>query len=210
MSNGVSTADCLLASHPIVCDNILDYSLYVVSVATDNEEAHSARDEVTIIEPWQPIDGTLAPLDGVVQLNVGVDLVDPFTPDVLEVVSQLEAEFGQQLQVTFRQTPMDSHLLAMDAARAALSGISIERVVAAYGGGSETTIADLMRDEGFEAQHLSVEVEQELAASIELMSTLGVSSSPTFWVDGYRCSGAQRAQVLGSMIRRVQAIRGAQ
>jgi predicted DsbA family dithiol-disulfide isomerase len=42
------------------------------------------------------------------------------------------------------------------------------------------------------------------------MSVNTVVASPTFWVDGYRCSGAQRVEVLSSMVERAKAIRAAQ
>ncbi len=214
MTQGISTADCLLGGDQDYCVNIPDYAAYVVSVAINNEQVDMARAEVTFVEPWQPISPYAPPSPGAVQVNVGLDLVDPFTPGVLEVVAQLESTFGDQLEISYRYTPLERNSLSQEATRLALSGVSMERVISAYGGGatatSQSPSALFMQEDGVEARYNSPEVEEQINQSIEMMSANSVVTSPTFWVDGYRCSGAHRVEVLSSMVERIMAIRAAQ
>ena len=209
MTQGISTADCVLADEPIACRNISDYASFVVSVASNNENMDSARQQVTFVEPWQSGAVSATATTGAVQFSVGLDLVDPFTPAVLDVVSQLQAEFSDQIDLTYKYTPLERHPESRNAVRYALAGVDVERVVTAYTGG-ETEEQSLMQVEGVEARYSTPEVEAGLADAVQAMSVLGVDASPTFWIDGYRCSGAQRIEALRTMIERAQAIRALQ
>ena len=205
MAQGISTADCLLGDEPLSCRNIPDYAAFVVGVAQNVEQMDGARQEVTFIEPWQAASVTSTEMTEAVQVSVGLDLVDPFTPDVIDVASQLKAEFGDQIELIYTYTPLDRHPTSQSAVRYALAGVDVEGVVAAYAAGEPAP--SFMEEEGVEARYNSPEVEARLAEAVQAMSVLGIEASPTFWIDGYRCSGAQRIEVLRNMIRRAQAIR---
>jgi len=207
MQQGISTADCLIGGEPTQCGNILGYARYLSDVAVNVEDVGAARTDVTFIEPWQVSVGSDAMGQSAVQVKVGLDLVDPFTPDVLRVVRELESEFGDVLEVTYAFTPLERHPEAREAAQFALSGVNIEMVVSAYGSGADGARESLMQEPGVEARFNSPRVMSGLSNSLTFMDENSVSASPTFWIDGYRRSGAQRVEVLRSMISRARSMR---
>jgi protein-disulfide isomerase len=161
------------------------------------------------IDEQDPATGAAIPLVTIVEYS---DFQCPYCGKLAETLHDVVGEYGQDVKLVFKQFPLPMHPQAEPAARAALAAHQqgkfwelhdklfanqkalSDEDLEAYARGAGLDIERWRKDFGGEA------LRQEVRAEADVGRQLGVSVTPTFYVNGRSFNGAQSAEQVRSII----------
>lgn len=215
---GRSLADCLGASTP-GCENLPGLARALVRGV---QEGRPRPELVSMLErnhPWTPLPPPVGGLptlgDGPVRVLVVLDLGDPFGPRGWRAARELAERHPGVVRVEVLPVATERHPGSLEAARVLAAATATGRGLEAL----EALLAAVPAD-GAAAQQVGASlgqtawqrwwgrarVDATVAASSRAVAALGVGTTPSLVVGGYRVHGLEPAVVFDAHVRLVQAV----
>lgn len=207
---GASIAACI-KDRGQICTSMVSLGKRAIRMARQEKSKDEITAAVTYKEPWVQIDLGKAPSKGPanapIQIAEFTDFQCPFCVKSQATLKAIEEKYGNKVRIAYFNYPLPMHKLAEPAARAAMAADK-------QGGfwkmhdhlfanvkefSSEGVWARFATDLGLNASKLvedmeSKDVKDAMTRDAALASKVGVRSTPTFFVNGYRIKGAQPAE----------------
>ncbi len=214
---GLSVAACLLQKP--ACSNMPSIATRAASLAAQGHSAEQITEAIHYDQPWVPVDAGDAPSRGgpgaPVELVMFMEAQCPFCVRASATVDQLQERYGHQLRVIYKHMPLAMHTharaaaLAMEAARrqdrfweyhdllyARASELRSEGFFEEIAAQAGLDVARFQRDLDDPSLAANVDADQAQASS------LGITGTPNFFVNGYPLRGAQPAEKFAQIIDR--------
>jgi len=206
VETGQSFATCL-EERP-ACLNMPVLARRGVRLAGEGKDRTALGDALTFEKPWTRVDPGASPSDGPDDAPVTIveftDFQCPYCARVQPTLAEIKARYGAQVRFVYKAYPLATHKRARPAALAA---------VAAHKQGKfweykkvlfenqkelvkEPTLEELAKGIGLDVARWKKDMDDGLtsgAVSLDQQQAdrLGVHSTPTFFVNGYRIKGAR-------------------
>lgn len=197
-----------------ICANIPALTQRVIKKASQGASPDDIR-AVVDMGTWSPIEPGNSPSTG--PQNAPITLLEisdfqcPFCKKAQPIMEELEKKYGDKIRKVFINLPLAMHKMAPPAAKAALAAHlqgkfwpfhhslfaapkldedELKKIAAEH---------NLKMDQ-WEKDRASLPIDQALQADISKVSKLGITSTPTFFVNGYKVKGAQPVDVFSRII----------
>jgi protein-disulfide isomerase len=197
-----------------ICVNIPTLTKRVVKQAKAGASVDAIR-AVVDLGTWMPIDPgnnpSTGPKDAKVTLIEVSDFQCPYCKKALPVLKEVQEKYGNKIRKVFVNLPLAMHKMAPPAAKAALAAHLQGKFWAFHDAlfsapkldeeEFKKIASDLSLDMSrFEKDRGSMPVDQALQADIAKVTKLGISSTPTFFVNGYRIKGVKPLEIFSQYI----------
>jgi protein-disulfide isomerase len=215
---GQSVASCLMKQP--ACGNTHPIIQRVVRMAGEGASASAISQAITYPAPWVAVDASqahsLGPADAPVTIVMFLEVQCPFCVRGSATIDALRERYGDQLRVVYKHFPLAFHDKARPAAiameAAANQGRFWEYRDALYARanelrGNEELFAQIAQQIGLEPSRFQRDLDDPATAArvdadMQYGSTLGVTGTPAFFVNGYPIRGAQPESSFAEIIDR--------
>lgn len=218
MDTGRSLGQCYLDMSKLldqkVCGNIPKLIKRVTSLADSGGSPDDIR-AVVDLGTWIPISVTDAPSKGPKDAPIKIveisDFQCPYCKKSQDTLHQLDAKYGNKIQWSFVNLPLQMHKMAGPAAKAAMAA----HLQGKFWPFADALFASQAMDEQaiqgiatqlelniprWETDRASLPVDQAVQADMQRANKLGITSTPTFFVNGYKVKGAQPIDAFSRII----------
>jgi protein-disulfide isomerase len=212
---GLSFATCL--KEKPVCENMPGLATRAVRLAAEGRSRDEITQALTFEKPWAKVEAGSSPSRGPADAPVTIieftDFQCPFCARSQKPLAEVEEKYGDRVRVVFKNYPLGMHKMAKPAAAAAVAAglqgkfwpyqaLLFERQKDLS---KEGFFEGLAGELGLDAARLrkdleSPAVEQQIQADMAQAQRLGVHSTPTFYVNGYKLKGARPFEAFSRII----------
>jgi protein-disulfide isomerase len=206
-----------------MCANLPALSKRLVRLAREERSPDELRAGLEFSQPWLPIDPGSAPSKG--KADAPITLVEysdfqcPYCKKAQPNIKALEEKYGDRLRVVFMNQPLAMHQMARPAAVAALAADrqgkfwEYHDALFASQGLDEDRLVAIAKEIGlnvskWESDRKSTEVDAAIRADVQRAEKWKITSTPTFFVNGYKVKGAQPPEFFERIIEAELADRG--
>lgn len=198
-----------------ICANMPVLSRRVVRLAKEGKSPDDLRSAAEFSQPWIPLDPGNSPSlgspDAPVTLIEYSDYQCPYCKKAQPHIKAVEAKYGEKVRVVFMNQPLAMHKMARPAALAAMAaerqGKFWEYHDALYAveGLDDAKLVAIATTLGlklpkWEADRTSTEIDAAVAADVARAEKHKITSTPTFFVNGYKVKGAQPLEFFARII----------
>jgi len=215
---GRSLGQCYLDMSKLVdrniCANIPKLAKRVVTLAEQGASPDDIR-AVTDLGSWQPLDPGAAPMHG--SKDAPITLVEisdfqcPYCKKAQDTMHALDEKYGTKIRKYFINLPLQMHKMAAPAAKAALAahlqGKFWEFHDALFSAPKldDEEIAKMASTLGLDVprwdkDRQSLPIDEQVQKDAQRMGKLGITSTPMFFVNGYKVKGAQPLDAFARII----------
>ncbi len=206
-----------------LCANLPTLSRRVVRLAKQEKSPDEIRSAVDFGQPWLPLDPSTAPSLGKADAPITIieysDFQCPYCKKAQPNVKAVEAKYGDKVRIVFMNQPLAMHKMARPAALAAMAadkqGKFWEYHDALFSsqGLDEERLVAIAKEVGlnvpkWESDRKSTDVDAAVAADQARAEKWKITSTPTFFVNGYKIKGAQPPEAFERIIEAELADRG--
>ena len=218
MDTGRSLGQCFLDMNKLldqkVCANIPRLLKRVTNLADSGASPDDIR-AVVDLGVWIPLDVGNAPTRGPKTAPIRIieisDFQCPYCKKSQDTLHQLDAKYGDKLLWAFVNLPLQMHKMAGPAAKAAMAA----HLQGKFWPFADALFASQAMDENavkgiatqlelnvpkWEEDRASLPVDQAVQADMQRAGKLGITSTPTFFVNGYKVKGAQPVDAFARII----------
>lgn len=206
-----------------MCANLPALAKRVVRLARQEKSPDEIRAAVDFGQPWVPLDPGTAPSKGKADAPITLieysDFQCPYCKKSQPNIKAVEAKYGDKVRVVFMNQPLQMHKMARPAALAAMAASKQGKfweyhdALFASEGLDEARLQQIAKDVGlnvarWESDRKSTEVDAMVAADQARAEKWKITSTPTFFVNGYKVKGAQPPEFFERIIDAELADRG--
>ncbi len=206
-----------------VCANLPSLSKRLVRLAREERSPDEMRSSLEFSQPWVPLDPGNSPSKGKADAAVTIveysDYQCPYCKKAQPSMKALEEKYGDRLRIVFMNQPLAMHKMARPAAIAAMAADQQGKfweyhdALFAAEGLDEAKLVAIAKDVGlnlskWETARKSTEVDAAVAADVARAEKWKISSTPSFFVNGYKVKGAQPPEFFERIIEAELADRG--
>jgi predicted DsbA family dithiol-disulfide isomerase len=206
-----------------ICANLPSLSKRLVRLAEEGRSPDEMRSSLEFSHPWIPLDVAGSPAKGPADAPITIieysDYQCPYCKKAQPSMKALQAKYGDRLRIVFMNQPLAMHAMARPAAIAAHAaekqgkfweyhdalfeseGIDEEKLVGI------ARALDLNMSK-WESDRKSTEIDALVAADVARAEKWKITSTPTFFVNGYKVKGAQPPEFFERIIEAELADRG--
>lgn len=193
-----------------VLDKLLARAARLAEVGAD---AAAIADAITYPDLWFELDvpddaPILGPASAPITIQVWLAPADPSAAHAWTAIDALRQRFGSKVRFVYRAFTNDPIQTGVLAAGVQHRAWELARAVTAHQGAEITwKLANLAASTGLDIDRWrrdrnSATVRSQLAVDTHEAERVGVRSSPTWFVDGFRLRGAQSAEAIGTLVQR--------
>ncbi len=206
-----------------ICANLPAISKRLVRLAKEERSPDELRSGLEFSQPWVPLDPARSPSKGKADAPITIieysDFQCPYCKKAQPSIKALEEKYGDRLRVVFMNQPLAMHKMARPAAVAAMAADKQGKfweyhdALFAAEGLDEAKLVTLAKEVGlnvskWEADRKSTEVDAAIAADVARAEKWKITSTPSFFVNGYKVKGAQPPEFFERIIEAELADRG--
>lgn len=199
---------------PKTCANIPKLTGRVIKLAGKGASPDAIRDAVDL-GVWIPFDPGNAPMSGPKDAPVTIleisDFQCPYCKKAQPIMSGLEEKYGDKIRKFFINLPLKMHQQAIPAAKAALAAHAqgkfwpFHHALFAAPKLDDAEMKKIAQEleldvARWEQDRASIPVDQAVQADMQRAEKLKISSTPMFFVNGYKVKGAQPLDIFSKLI----------
>lgn len=196
-----------------LCQNVAGLAQRTVRLAKAGKSPDEIRAQVEF-PAWSPVkpDGpSKGPKDAPITIVEISDFQCPYCKKSQATVKAVEEKYGSKVRWVFVNLPLEMHKMARPAALAVMAADKqgkfwiLADALFASQGMDEAKIKEEAAKAGLNmskwtADLATTEVDSAVAAQMAIAKKLGVTSTPTFYVNGYKVKGAQPPEAFARII----------
>ncbi len=198
-----------------LCADVKTVASRVVRLAKANKSPDEIRNQTEFTQPWVPLDVTgrpsRGPADAPVTLVEYSDFQCPYCKSAQPNLKIVEEKYAGKLRIVFMNDPLPMHSMARPAALAAAAAEEQGRfweyhdALFASEGLDEARLVRIANDLGlnvpkWEADRKSLQVDQRVSEDQRTAEKWKITSTPSFFVNGYKVKGAVAPEVFARII----------
>ncbi len=198
-----------------MCANMPTLAKRVVRLAKQEASPDELRTAAEFTQPWIPLDPGKSPSLGKADAPITIieysDYQCPYCKKAQPHMKAVEAKYGDKVRVVFMNQPLAMHKMARPAAVAAMAADKQGKfweyhdALFASEGLDEARLVAIAKEIGlnmgkWETDRKSTEVDAAVAADVARAEKYKITSTPTFFVNGYKVKGAQPPDVFSRII----------
>ncbi|MFZ5480297.1 MAG: DsbA family protein [Myxococcota bacterium] len=220
MDTGRSLGRCLLDDAKLLdrtlCRNVPKLAARTVRLAKAGKAPDEIRAQVEFTSPWVPLDPGAArpskgPADAPVTLVEISDFQCPYCKKSQTTLTALDERYAGKLRWVFVHLPLAMHEAAKPAALGAFAAQQqgkfwpFHDALFASEGLDDAKIRGVAQNVGldlerWEADRASIDADKAVAADVALAEKYKITSTPTFFVNGYKVKGNQPIEVFARIV----------
>ncbi len=206
VETGQSFATCL-KDRP-TCWNMPVLAGRAIRLAREGKDRGTISDALTFERPWTRVEPMASPSEGPEDAPVTIveftDFQCPYCARAQKTLAEIRARYGDQVRFVYKAYPLGTHRFARPAALAAVAAhdqgrfweykrLLFERQKELI---HEGTLEEIAKEVGLDVPRWKKSMDEGLTSGkvtldVQQAERLGVHSTPTFFVNGYRVKGAR-------------------